>query len=54
MALIPVQHRYITGIVWFTNGYHIFGWQVFEGGNNGVALGGYLICIAVTVSTIGV
>lgn len=40
-ALSPVLYNIgiITGLLWFTNGINIFGWQVFDGGIMGVALG---------------
>lgn len=40
-ALAPVVYNIgiIIGIMFFTNGINIFGWQVFEGGIMGVALG---------------
>ena len=40
-ALAPMIYNIgiIIGTVWFTNGINIFGWQVFEGGIMGVALG---------------
>lgn len=40
-ALAPTIYNIgiIIGIVFFTNGINIFGWQVFEGGIMGVALG---------------
>ena len=40
-ALAPTIYNLgiIIGIVFFTNGINIFGWQVFEGGIMGVALG---------------
>lgn len=40
-ALAPVLYNIgiLIGIVWFTNGINFFGWQVFEGGIMGVALG---------------
>lgn len=40
-ALAPLIYNIgiITGIVWFSNGISIFGWQIFEGGIMGVALG---------------
>lgn len=40
-ALAPMVYNLgiIIGIVWFTNGVSIFGWQVFDGGIMGVALG---------------
>jgi putative peptidoglycan lipid II flippase len=44
----------ITGALFFTNGINIFGWQVFEGGIMGVALGVVLGSILqLIVSTIG-
>lgn len=40
-ALAPTIYNIgiIIGAVWFTNGIYIFGWQLFEGGIMGVALG---------------
>ena len=40
-AMAPVVYNIgiITGLLFFTNGINIFGWQVFEGGIMGVALG---------------
>lgn len=40
-ALAPVMYNVgiIIGIFWFTEGVSIFGWQIFEGGVMGVALG---------------
>jgi len=40
-ALAPIIYNLgiITGILFFTNGINIFGWQVFDGGIMGVALG---------------
>lgn len=40
-ALAPVMYNVgiIIGIFWFTQGIKIFGWQVFDGGIMGVALG---------------
>lgn len=40
-ALAPALYNVgiLIGIVWFTNGINLFGWQVFEGGIMGVALG---------------
>lgn len=40
-ALAPMIYNIgiIIGTVWFTNGINIFGWQVFDGGIMGVALG---------------
>lgn len=40
-ALAPMIYNIgiIIGTVWFTNGINIFGWQIFEGGIMGVALG---------------
>lgn len=40
-ALAPVLYNVgiLIGIAWFTNGINIFGWQLFEGGIMGVALG---------------
>lgn len=40
-ALAPMIYNIgiIIGIVWFTGGINIFGWQIFDGGIMGVALG---------------
>lgn len=40
-ALAPVMYNVgiIIGIFWFTQGINIFGWQIFDGGIMGVALG---------------
>lgn len=40
-ALAPMIYNIgiIIGTVWFTSGINIFGWQIFEGGIMGVALG---------------
>ena len=40
-ALAPALYNVgiLVGIVWFTNGINLFGWQIFEGGIMGVALG---------------
>lgn len=40
-ALAPALYNVgiLVGIVWFTDGINIFGWQIFEGGIMGVALG---------------
>jgi putative peptidoglycan lipid II flippase len=55
-ALAPTVYNIgiIIGIVFFTNGINIFGWQVFEGGIMGVALGVVLGSILqLLVSSIG-
>lgn len=55
-ALAPIVYNIgiIIGIVFFTNGINIFGWQVFEGGIMGVALGVALGSILqLIVSSIG-
>lgn len=55
-ALAPVTYNIgiIIGLVFFTNGINIFGWQVFEGGIMGVALGVVLGAILqLIVSTLG-
>lgn len=55
-ALAPTIYNIgiIIGIVFFTNGINIFGWQVFEGGIMGVALGVVLGSIMqLMVSSIG-
>lgn len=40
-ALAPALYNIgiLIGIVWFTGGINLFGWQIFEGGIMGVALG---------------
>ncbi len=40
-ALAPAFYNIgiLVGIVWFTGGINLFGWQIFEGGIMGVALG---------------
>ncbi len=55
-ALAPILYNIgiIIGIVFFTNGINIFGWQVFEGGIMGVALGVALgSVLQLAVSSIG-
>jgi len=55
-ALAPALYNIgiIIGLVFFTNGINIFGWQVFEGGIMGVALGVVLGSILqLIVSTFG-
>ncbi len=55
-ALAPTIYNIgiIIGLVFFTNGINIFGWQVFEGGIMGVALGVVLGSIMqLVVSSIG-
>lgn len=55
-ALAPTIYNIgiIIGIVWFTNGINLFGWQVFEGGIMGVALGVVLgSMMQLIVSSIG-
>ena len=55
-ALAPTIYNIgiIIGIVWFTGGINIFGWQVFEGGIMGVALGVVLGSVMqLIVSSIG-
>ena len=55
-ALAPALYNVgiIIGLLFFTNGINIFGWQVFEGGIMGVALGVVLGAILqLIVSTIG-
>ena len=46
-ALAPMLYNVgiILGITWFSQGINIFGWQVFEGGIMGVALG--VVCGAI-------
>ena len=40
-ALAPMLYNVgiIIGTVWFTGGVNLFGWQIFDGGIMGVALG---------------
>jgi putative peptidoglycan lipid II flippase len=55
-ALAPALYNVgiIIGLLFFTNGINIFGWQIFEGGIMGVALGVVLGAILqLIVSTIG-
>ncbi|MBC7459566.1 murein biosynthesis integral membrane protein MurJ [Candidatus Saccharibacteria bacterium] len=55
-ALAPALYNIgiIIGLVFFTNGINIFGWQVFEGGIMGVALGVVLgAVLQLIVSTAG-
>lgn len=55
-ALAPTIYNVgiIIGIVWFTKGINIFGWQIFDGGIMGVALGIVLGAIMqLIVSSIG-
>lgn len=55
-ALAPSVYNIgiIIGIVFFTNGINIFGWQVFEGGIMGVALGVVLGSVMqLVISSIG-
>lgn len=55
-ALAPTIYNVgiIIGIVWFSKGINLFGWQVFEGGIMGVALGIVLGAIMqLIVSSIG-
>lgn len=55
-ALAPAIYNVgiIIGLLFFTNGINIFGWQVFEGGIMGVALGVVLGAILqLIVSTLG-
>jgi putative peptidoglycan lipid II flippase len=55
-ALVPILYNIgiIIGITVFTNGINIFGWQVFEGGIMGVALGVVLgSVLQLLVSTLG-
>lgn len=56
-ALAPALYNVgiLIGIVWFTGGINLFGWQIFEGGIMGVALGVVFGAILqVIVSLIGV
>lgn len=55
-ALAPTIYNIgiIIGVVWFTGGINLFGWQIFEGGIMGVALGVVLGSILqLLVSSIG-
>jgi putative peptidoglycan lipid II flippase len=55
-ALSPAIYNIgiIIGATWFTNGINIFGWQVFEGGIMGVALGVVLgAVLQLLVSSLG-
>lgn len=55
-ALAPALYNVgiLIGIVWFTGGINIFGWQIFEGGIMGVALGVVLgAVLQLLVSLIG-
>jgi putative peptidoglycan lipid II flippase len=55
-ALAPALYNVgiIIGLLFFTNGINLFGWQVFEGGIMGVALGVVLGAILqLAVSTVG-
>ena len=55
-ALAPVVYNVgiIIGLLFFTNGINLFGWQVFEGGIMGVALGVVLgAMLQLVVSAIG-
>lgn len=55
-ALAPVMYNIgiIVGALFFTNGINLFGWQVFEGGIMGVALGVVLgSVLQLLVSSIG-
>lgn len=56
-ALAPALYNVgiLIGIVWFTGGINLFGWQIFEGGIMGVALGVVFgAVLQVIVSLIGV
>jgi putative peptidoglycan lipid II flippase len=56
-ALAPIVYNIgiIVGITWFADGISIFGWQIFEGGIMGVALGVVLGSILqLIVSSIGI
>lgn len=56
-ALAPAIYNVgiLIGIVWFTGGINIFGWQIFDGGIMGVALGVVLGAIGqVLVSLMGI
>ena len=55
-ALAPALYNVgiLIGIVWFTGGINIFGWQIFEGGIMGVAIGVVLgAVLQLAVSLIG-
>lgn len=55
-ALAPALYNVgiLIGIVWFTGGINLFGWQIFEGGIMGVALGVVLgAVLQLIVSLIG-
>lgn len=55
-ALAPMIYNIgiIIGTVWFTNGINLFGWQIFDGGIMGVALGVVLGSIMqLVISSIG-
>lgn len=55
-ALAPIVYNIgiIIGIVWFTDGINIFGWQIFDGGIMGVALGVVLgSVLQLLISSIG-
>lgn len=55
-ALAPVSYNIgiIIGLLFFTNGINLFGWQVFEGGIMGVALGVVLgAVLQLIVSAVG-
>ncbi len=55
-ALVPILYNIgiVIGITVFTNGINIFGWQVFEGGIMGVALGVVLgSVLQLLVATLG-
>lgn len=55
-ALAPALYNVgiLIGIVWFTGGINIFGWQIFEGGIMGVALGVVLgAALQLIVSLVG-
>lgn len=56
-ALAPALYNVgiLIGIVWFTGGINLFGWQIFEGGIMGVALGVVFgAVLQVIISLIGV
>ncbi|MCL2451558.1 murein biosynthesis integral membrane protein MurJ [Candidatus Saccharibacteria bacterium] len=55
-ALSPAIYNIgiIVGTLWFTNGINLFGWQIFEGGIMGVALGVVLgAVLQLLVSSLG-
>jgi len=56
-AIAPALYNIgiLIGILWFTNGINLFGWQIFDGGIMGVALGVVLGAVMqLVVSLLGV